>query len=711
MLLFIESKKMRLSRVPNSPPKNHKNIFFILTTILFSLTIFDLYNITHGAGNLLGGFSVKWGLIFAFLLIFLISLLFILWFSLWKAEVLEPAIERIVAIRQKLFFFRWILALPLLVLPVYFYQYTLWGLVFNSLYFRLFVWIFLSVFLAILLTREEKKLIGWFPLLQSILFTSTTYTLASAFSYVSDYPFSLSWSDGNRLWDYSIMFGRERYNYPTDQPLEALITSGRQFLWGLPFLLPNTTILFNRFWSALVLSLPYAVLGWVSFKIEKGRKKEWFLIGLWAFLFLNQGPIYSPLIISAILVAIAWKRPLWLAMLLVAFAGYYAETTRFTWGFAPTIWAGMLSLNGSNLKDERLALQVWGRALALAIAGVSIWYLYPIIQNAWQNRTNPITGLGNAIVGTVSGVQGATSKQPLLWSRLFPSDTYPEGILGGLLIAILPLIILLFYSLRKKYWQPSLWQKLAILGALLPFLVVGIIISTKIGGGNNLHNLDMFLIALLFVAAIMWRNSDRTWFSHPEKHPIWLKGLLILLIAMPALPSLRELRPNLSLTEAEINQVEILAGVAAVNTLPPTKEINDALWYIRHAINAAQAEGEILFIDQRQLLTFGYVPKIPLVPEYEKKKMMNEAMGSNAAYFAPYYEDLAAHRFSLIISEPLKIDIKDEEGSFAAENDLWVVWVAAPTLCYYEPLETLRDVYIQLLVPREEALDCSAYVK
>ena len=91
--------------------------------------------------------------------------------------------------------------------------------------------------------------------------------------------------------------------------------------------------------------------------------------------------------------------------------------------------------------------------------------------------------------------------------------------------------------------------------------------------------------------------------------------------------------------------------------------------------------------------------------------MMNEAMGSNAAYFAPYYEDLAAHRFSLIISEPLKIDIKDEEGSFAAENDLWVVWVAAPTLCYYEPLETLRDVYIQLLVPREEALDCSAYVK
>ena len=684
---------------------------FALILGWFYILHLDFYSVASGTGSWLGEFSLKWGAFFLFFIIFLFFLLVTIWLSLWRREVLQPFIECVIAFRQNLNFFRWIFALLLLFLPVWFFQYTLWGLVFTGIYFRSFIWVFFVIFLATILTQEDKSLFSWQPFLASILLSATSLTIASVFSNVTDYPFNLYWSDGNRLWDYSVMFGRHLYYYPADQPINAFISQGRQFLWGLPFLLPNTSILFNRFWSAFILSFPYMVLGWVSFKTKEGKKTEVFLLGLWTFLFLNQGPIYTPLILCAILVVLVWKRSLWIAIPVIAIAGYYAEITRFTWEFAPSIWAGMLSLNGSKLKGERLTLRDWGRAILLAIAGVSIWYLYPIIQHAWQNRTNPITGLGNAIVGTVSGVQGATSKQPLLWSRLFPSDTYPEGILGGLLIAILPLIILLFYSLRKKYWQPSLWQKLAILGALLPFLVVGIIISTKIGGGNNLHNLDMFLIALVFVAAIMWRNSDRTWFSHPEKHPIWLKGLLILLIAMPALPSLRELRPNLSLTEAEINQVEILAGVAAVNTLPPTKEINDALWYIRHAINAAQAEGEILFIDQRQLLTFGYVPKIPLVPEYEKKKMMNEAMGSNAAYFAPYYEDLAAHRFSLIISEPLKIDIKDEEGSFAAENDLWVVWVAAPTLCYYEPLETLRDVYIQLLVPREEALDCSAYVK
>jgi len=31
-------------------------------------------------------------------------------------------------------------------------------------------------------------------------------------------------------------------------------------------------------------------------------------------------------------------------------------------------------------------------------------------------------------------------------------------------------------------------------------------------------------------------------------------------------------------------------------------------------------------MDQRQLLTFGYVPKIPLVDDYEKKYMMDTAM-------------------------------------------------------------------------------------
>jgi len=218
------------------------------------------------------------------------------------------------------------------------------------------------------------------------------------------------------------------------------------------------------------------------------------------------------------------------------------------------------------------------------------------------------------------------------------------------------------------------------------------------------------LVALLFVAAIAWRYGGRQWFFDAEYHSLGVKIVLVALIALPAFSSLRGLRPNLSFSEVEIRQIQILTGNNAVNSLPSESEINDALWYIRRALSDAERkEGDVLFIDGRQLLTFGYVQQVPLVPEYEKKRMMDESMSGNLTYFAPYYQDLANHRFSLIISEPLKILTK-EDGSFSEEGNVWAKWVAEPTLCFYEPVETLKSVYIQLLVPRSDTRDCSQYL-
>ena len=689
--------------MPNNQDRTLKKVFFILIIFFFSQIIFDFYHIANGTGVFLGVFSLKWGGIFALLLISLISLLFILWLFLWKAEVLNSISKGIISVRKKVSFFRWLFAIILLIFPIYFFQYTLWGLVFHSIYFRLFIWGIVSIILAILFTKEEEKLIGWFPFLQSILLTSTSYTLAYVFSDVKNYPFNLFWSDGNRLWDYSLVFGRQLYNYPANQEIYSLTSRGRQLLWGIPFLLPNTNILLHRFWSALLFSLPYMVLGWFSFKAEKNRRKEWLLLGLWAFLFLNQGPIYTPLVFSAILVAIAWERSLWMAIPFVALAGYYAESARWTWAYAPAIWAGMMSLNGIKLKNARPALRDWGRAIALAVAGVSLWYLFPIIQEIWT---------GESIIPE----ERIAYDQPLLWYRLLPNDTYPEGIMGGLLIAVLPLSILLLYLLYKKHWQASLWQKLSMLGSLLAFLVVGLIISTKIGGGNNLHNLDMFLIALLFVTAIAWRNGGSQWFRKSNKAPMWIKITLVLLFALPAYTPMRKISPNLALTPDEILLVEFLTDYDAltqppIKSLPSDEEVQIALDTISTSAEYLDTKGEVLFIDVRQLLTFGYVPKIRLVPEYEKKRLMNEALSGNADYLAPYYQDLADHRFSLIITEPLKMALKNEEGSFAEEGDAWTKWVAEPTLCFYKPIETFKTVYVQLLVPRQEPLDCSAYLK
>jgi len=107
-------------------------------------------------------------------------------------------------------------------------------------------------------------------------------------------------------------------------------------------------------------------------------------------------------------------------------------------------------------------------------------------------------------------------------------------------------------------------------------------------------------------------------------------------------------------------------------------------------------------------LTFGYVENVPLVPEYEKKVLMNAAMGAEATYFQTLYADLAARRFSLIISEPLRAPVKDSSYQFGEENNAWVQWVVKPVLCYYDEIETFRSAQIQLLVPKQGDIDCSS---
>jgi hypothetical protein len=76
-------------------------------------------------------------------------------------------------------------------------------------------------------------------------------------------------------------------------------------------------------------------------------------------------------------------------------------------------------------------------------------------------------------------------------------------------------------------------------------------------------------------------------------------------------------------------------------------------------------------------------------------------------YFRELYADLAAKRFSLIISEPLRAPIKDSSYQFGEENNAWVDWVVRPVLCYYDEIERYRSTQIQLLVPKQGEVDCS----
>ncbi len=682
-----------------------------LLTILAYLVIKSCYGfqkIAWGTGNWWGEYSLKWGIIFAIYILFGIFLVILAGFALWRREKMQYIFEKIIAFREQLGVFRWLFALLVFILPILFLQYTHWGLVFRDIYIRIVMWC-LTVFWLAFFIKKGNALLGWTELLVAILLTSSGFMIAVAFINVTNYPFSMGWSEGNRMWDYSIMFGRSLYNYPTDKPIYALIDVGRQFVGGLPFLIPGLTIEMERFWISSTVVIPYLLLGLAAFRSTRKNLKIWLITTLWVLIFLKQGPIHPPLILCAVATVLLWRSPLWLALPLIAVTGYIAEQSRFTWVFAPGLWIGMLELAGAALQDKKLNINSWIRAISLGLVGMA-GGLYG------QKIVGLLTGNPNLSTTTPleTGVSMVSSPtQQLLWYRLLPNETYNIGVLAGLLIATLPLIVILFYLISSKKWTPNIWQSLAVIAPLLAFLGVGLYISTKIGGGGDLHNMDMFLIALVFTAVIAWQKGGGEWLTtdhNIEVSPIWVKLALVLLLALPGfqyLPQMRSFSPV-----EEISALVTLTDTLNEKSLDlrPSRELTeDALKTIREEIALAQSQnGAVLFMDQRQLLTFGYIKNVPFIPEYEKKMLMEQSLNSNAEYFQDFYDDLAKHRFALIISDPLRNPIKDSSFQFGEENNAWVKWVSNPVLCYYDQKITLKEVGVQLLVPKSEPVDCSA---
>lgn len=669
----------------------------------------EFYNVAWGSGVWWGEFSLKWGLSFLAFAVFCILAWIAAAFILWKRDILAGWGKRIVLFREKLGLFRWLVVLALLAIPVWFLQYTPWGVVFHELYIRLFLWICIALGLAVFL-QPGDSLLKWSSILAALLLTSSVYSIAAALMYVYDYPFSLGWSEGNRMWDYSILFGRRLYAYPPEREIFVLLDIGRQFIGGLPFLFPGVSIQVERFWVALTTIFPYLLLGLAAFRFDWRNKKLWILLAFWTFIFLKQGPIHPPLVVCAFVVALLWRSPLWIGIPLIILTGYFATESRFTWLFAPGIWIVMLEFSGATLENERVPKLAWWRSAILGLSGVVGGYFGPTLVN-WARSLSagggPAPLSGGAI--SVDSVTTSMTVQPLLWYRLFPNATYGVGILLALLIAIAPTVAILFYLSVTKKWVLNTWQKLAIVLPLLAFLGVGLVVSTKIGGGGDLHNMDMFLIGIFFTVVIAWENGGRQWLERIGQSPVWVKGMLVLLMVIPGIQPLSALRTFQSGEDTTwLVRLTDISDKKFLEMLPPDEEVGYILQAIRQEVDDRKSQGEVLFLDQRQLLTFGYIQDVPLVPEYEKKMLMNEAMAARADYFASFYADLEARRFSLIVSEPLRAPIKDSNFEFGEENNAWVKWVVEPMLCYYQEIETFRSVQIQLLVPKPDELDCAS---
>jgi hypothetical protein len=282
-----------------------------------------------------------------------------------------------------------------------------------------------------------------------------------------------------------------------------------------------------------------------------------------------------------------------------------------------------------------------------------------------------------AVSGNPVGEFASSFSSDLLWYRLLPSATYPLGVLPAILLAsAIPLLLIVLWARnRPRALHPIRWAGLA--GGLAVMFAGGLVVSAKIGGGGNLHNLDAYLVLLLILIVYLLFGSVAT--EATEAFAVW--------------------RPSMAMLGAGV-----LIPVAFALASAPSWQALDfeagrsTVTSVTQAVRQASGDGqEVLFISERHLVAFEHLG-VPLEPDYEKVYLMEMAMAGNAAYLEAFEADLSVHRFGLIVTEPLNTRLLGSEYTFGEENDVWARHVATPLLRFYRTGIDLGGVW--LMVPR-----------
>jgi hypothetical protein len=135
-----------------------------------------------------------------------------------------------------------------------------------------------------------------------------------------------------------------------------------------------------------------------------------------------------------------------------------------------------------------------------------------------------------------------------------------------------------------------------------------------------------------------------------------------------------------------------------------TQEVLNSL---QEYVEQANAQGEeVLFITQRHLLSMHMLENVSLVPAYEREDLMEIAMANDLQHIQTFREDMEAHRFALIVVDPLKYNILSKQRSFSEENNVWVTRIMKHILCNYREEAVFAVDEIALYVPQEGERQC-----
>jgi hypothetical protein len=532
-------------------------------------------------------------------------------------------------------------------------------------------WVFLW---ASLLQALGLKLISgykWHILFALIILVQgLTYQIYGHLIVITDYPFSIGYSEASRYY-YASMFFAERL-YEIKMPLPFLHPT-RYFLMSLPFLIEGLPLWVHRMWQALLwigLTAASSIL-----LIRRLRLSGWmqFFVASWAFLFFLQGAVYYHLQVCVILIfaGVSARHP-WRSFIVILIASLWAGVSRVNWFPVPAMLA--ISIYLMEMPIENKGWRYWLTPFVWGITGIGFAILSQFIY---------INISGNADIRAF----GSSFTSDLLWNRLLPNDISPLGIFLGVLIVSAPLFFAIAQILRRKFYHLHPLRWLALSSLLIVLFLGGLAVSTKIGGGGDLHNMDAFLVMLALIASSFFAGrivGD----DHPN--PAWGQISWPVIAAVMLVP--------LGFALRQIGSFQNYDHASVKKDIQKLQQVTSKA--------AAGNSGEVLFITERQLLTFKILTNIPLISEYEQLELMEMAMSGNREYLEQYYSDLNNHRFAVIIAEKQKKYTTQKKIPFIEENNAWVRYVGAPLLCAYEPIESLSSTNVQIFVPRPSQPAC-----
>lgn len=480
---------------------------------------------------------------------------------------------------------------------------------------------------------------------------------------VSLYPFSMGWSEASRFYYGSLLFSKSIYG--TTLPL-SIWHGTRYMLLSLPFLIPGLTLWAARLWQVLLWLVITLASSWLLVRRLRlpGVTTALVLVG-WFFLFLFQGAVYYHLQVSVIIILLGVRRGHPASSLLaVIAASFWAGMSRLNWYPVPAMLAIGLYLLEEPLSGAGHVWRYLGRPALWGVVGMATALAGQAFYVAISGQTN-LAAFGSSL----------TSE--LLWYRWLPSATNPIGIIPGILIVSLPLWVLIAWHARSGNVSPHPIRWALLLAMLLLLFVGGLIVSTKIGGGGDLHNMDAYIVLVGITAAYFLASRVAAEGPVPRDAVSTPWPILVCILLVPVAFTALRLGPPFSydLSKAQSD----LAGV-------------------RSAVESYSESGPVLFIYERQLLTFGYIPNVPIQADYEVVSLMEMAISGNRPYLTQFYNDLASHRFAAIVIHPQNMGV--QTGDFIEESNVWNRLVAQPLLCQYKAAQTFYYSKIQILVPR-----------